>query len=113
MFSREAVREIRKLTLATTGEYVWQPGLQAGQPDLILGRPFIMNEFMPSTFTQGSYIGLWGDFSRYRIVDSMNFGVQRLNELYALTNEVGFIGRFETDAAPVLPEAFVRIILGA
>ena len=35
--------------------------------------------------------------------------MQRLNELYdAETNQVGFIGRLETDGAPVLEEAFVR-----
>jgi HK97 family phage major capsid protein len=37
--------------------------------------------------------------------------VQRLNELYAETNQVGFIGRLETDGAPVLEEAFVRVKL--
>ena len=34
---------------------------------------------------------------------------KRLVELYALTNQVGFIGRRELDAAPVLAEAFVRV----
>jgi hypothetical protein len=37
--------------------------------------------------------------------------VQRLNELYAETNQVGFIGRLETDGMPVLEEAFVRVTL--
>lgn len=35
----------------------------------------------------------------------------RLNELYADTNQVGFIGRLETDGAPVLEEEFVRVKL--
>jgi len=37
--------------------------------------------------------------------------IQRLNELYAETNQVGFIGRLGTDGAPVLEEAFVRVKL--
>jgi hypothetical protein len=37
--------------------------------------------------------------------------IQRLNELYVETNQVGFIGRPETDGAPVLEEAFVRVKL--
>jgi HK97 family phage major capsid protein len=37
--------------------------------------------------------------------------VQRLVELYAETNETGFIGRAEVDGAPVLAEAFARVKL--
>ena len=37
--------------------------------------------------------------------------IQRLNELYARTNQVGFIGRLETDGMPVLGEAFARVKL--
>jgi len=39
--------------------------------------------------------------------------VQRLNELYAATNQVGFIGRLESDGMPVLEEAFARVTLSA
>jgi hypothetical protein len=35
--------------------------------------------------------------------------VQRLVELYAETNQVGFIGRAEVDGMPVLAEAFARL----
>jgi hypothetical protein len=37
---------------------------------------------------------------------------QRLNELYAETNQTGIIGRKETDGQPVLSEAFARVKLG-
>ena len=37
--------------------------------------------------------------------------VQRLVELYAETNQTGFIGRVETDGMPVLAEAFARVKL--
>jgi hypothetical protein len=39
--------------------------------------------------------------------------VQKLVELYAETNEDGFIGRMESDGMPVLAEAFARLKLGA
>jgi hypothetical protein len=39
--------------------------------------------------------------------------IQRLDELYATTNQVGFISRLESDAMPVLEEAFVRVKLGS
>ena len=35
--------------------------------------------------------------------------IQRLVELYAATNEVGFIGRRWVDGAPVQDEAFARL----
>jgi len=38
--------------------------------------------------------------------------IQRLNELYAATNQVGFISRLESDGMPVLEEAFARVKLG-
>ena len=59
----------------------------------------------------GKYVGLFGDFSNYWIVDALSMQIQRLSELYAETNQVGFIGRLETDGAPVLEEAFVRVRL--
>jgi hypothetical protein len=34
-------------------------------------------------------------------------------ELYAETNQVGYIGRMEVDGMPVLEEAFSRLIMHA
>ena len=45
------------------------------------------------------------------VADALSMQIQRLNELYVETNQVGFIGRPETDGAPVLEEAFVRVKL--
>ena len=65
----------------------------------LLGFSVITSEFAPSTFTTGQYIGILGDFSHYWIANAMNMQIQRLNELYAETNQVGFIGRLETERA--------------
>lgn len=108
-FSRAAVRNIRKLKDGN-GQYLWNPGL-AGTPSTILDIPYFMSEFVPSTFTTGQYVGVLGDWRFYWIADSLSMGVQRLEELYAATNQVGFIGRRELDAMPVLAEAFVRVKL--
>ena len=71
----------------------------------------VISEFAPNTFTTGKYVGLLGDFSNYWIVDALSMQMQRLSELYAETNQIGFIGRLETDGAPVLEEAFARVTL--
>jgi HK97 family phage major capsid protein len=109
IFHRTAVRNIRKLKDGN-GQYLWQAGL-GGTPDSILEVPYIMSEYAPSTFTTGQYVGIIGDFRWYWIAESLRFELQRLDELYAATNQVGFIGRLEADGMPVLEEAFARVKL--
>lgn len=94
------------------GQYIWQPSVVAGSPDRLLNAPINFSEYAPNTFTTGLYVAILGDFSNYWIVESLAFEIQRLNELYAATNQVGFITRAELDGMPVLEEAFVRVKLG-
>ena len=94
----------------TLGRYIWQPNTIVGQPDMLLGFPAMLDVWAPSTYALGSFFGILGDFSYYHIADLVDpFSVQRLNELYAGTNEVGFIGREYCDGMPVMAEAFVRL----
>jgi HK97 family phage major capsid protein len=115
-FHRFAIQRIRQLK-DTNGQYLWSPSgigqtsLADGVPDTILGLPYFVSEYMPSTFTTGLYVGVLGDFSFYWIVDALSMQLQRLVELYAVTNQTGYIARAEIDGAPVLEEPFVRVIL--
>lgn len=109
--SREFVKRLRKLK-SGQGEYLWQPGL-GGQPGSILDRPYVVSEYAPSTFTSGLYVACVADFrAGYWIADSLDMEVQRLDQLFALKNQIGVIARKETDGAPVLAEAFARLKLG-
>lgn len=110
IFHRDALSGIRKLKDAEN-QYLWQPGLVADKPDTILGLQFFMSEYAPNTFTTGKYAGILGDFTFYWIADSLAFSIQVLKELYAESNQIGYIGRMECDAQPVLSEAFVRVKL--
>lgn len=110
LFHPDAVQQIDKEKDAN-GQYIWQPSVQVGQPDVLLGFPVYTSYYIPNTFTTGNYVGMLADFSFYWIADSLDFGIQRLVELYATTNQVGFLGRGETDGMPVLEEAFVRVKL--
>jgi HK97 family phage major capsid protein len=111
MFHRDGVSQIAKLKDGN-GQYIWSPSVVAGQPDRILNMPVFESEYAPNTFTAALYVGILGDFSFYWIADALNLEIQRLVELYAATNQIGFIGRFESDGMPVLAEAFVRVKLG-
>lgn len=107
---RDFVRRARKLKDGN-GQYLWTQGL-SGTPDTILERPVRASEYAPSTFTTGQYVAMFADFSHYWIQDGLGLEVQRLDELFSLRNQVGWIARKETDAQPVLAEAFVRLKLG-
>lgn len=113
IFSREAVKRVRKFRDAN-GQFMWNPGLglvqgEPGAPTL-LETPVLMSEFAPATFSSGLYVGLIGDLRYYWIVDALNMQMQVLNELYAETNQRGYIFRYEGDGAPMLAEAFARLI---
>jgi HK97 family phage major capsid protein len=110
IFHRTLIRDIRKLKDGE-GNYLWQSGITADKPDTILQKPFVMSEYAPNTMTSGQYVGIVGDFSFYWIVQAMQLEIQRLDELHAETNQVGFIGRQEVDGMPVLEEAFTRVKL--
>ena len=110
MFHRDGVKQLASI-LDTTGRPIWLPSMIAGQPDTLLGVPLSSSEYVPNTFTTGLYVGIIGDFSNYWIVDAFDLQIQRLAELYAETNQTGFIGRAQLDGAPVLAEAFARVKL--
>lgn len=111
MFHRDAVKMISKLK-DTTNQYIWEPSKVAGEPDRILGLPYVESEWVPNTFTSGLYVGILANWQYYWIADALDIEIQRLVELYALTNQDGFVGRLKMDAAPQLEEAFARVKLG-
>ncbi|WP_404404899.1 phage major capsid protein [Pelagibacterium halotolerans] len=56
------------------GNYIWQPGLQAGQPSTLLGRPVSEAVDMPDIEADAFPI-MYGDFSAYRIVDRLAMSI--------------------------------------
>lgn len=82
------VKMVRKLKDGDN-QYLWQPGLQAGQPDRILGRDLVTSTAMPAA-TTGNKSVVFGDMSGYTVADRQGTVVQRLNELYAANGQVGF-----------------------
>ncbi|WP_431729940.1 phage major capsid protein [Verrucosispora sp. TAA-831] len=107
LYHRDLIKTIRKLK-TTDGFYVWKAGL-TDQPDTILEIPYVVSEFAPNTISGNQYVGAIADFKHYHIAEALNLEIQRLVELYAEQNQVGFIGRQELDGMPVLEEAFVRL----
>jgi HK97 family phage major capsid protein len=109
---RTIVLKIRKFK-DSYGQYLWQPGLQAGSPDRLLDVPLRMSEWAPNTVSAGNYVAIIGNFEYYWIAEVVDLIIQRLVEKYADTNEVGFLARFFADGSPVLGEAFSRLKIAA
>jgi HK97 family phage major capsid protein len=74
---------------------IWAP-MASGNPDTILGRPYVINQDMPNAAT-GQKSVLYGDFSNYHIRDAGNVILLRLEERYADALQVGFLAFLRSD----------------
>ena len=102
------IKAIRKLK-DNNGQYLWQPSLTAGAPDMILGRPFKPSAYMPA-IAAGAKTIAFGDFSYYWIADRQGRSFKRLNELFAATGQVGFLASQRVDGKMILAEA-VKVLV--
>lgn len=100
MTSKAMLADVRKLKDAE-GNYIWRPGLEAGQPDTLLGYGIAENEDMPAKAANALSIA-FGDFKRgYTIVDRI--GTRILRDPYTNKPFVGFyvtkrVGGFLADS---------------
>lgn len=93
---------LRKLK-DNNGAYLWQPSVQAGQPDKLLGYDLYTSPYVP-TVEAGAFAIAFGDFQNYWIGDRAGRTVQRLNELYATNGQVGYVATERVDGKVILAE---------
>lgn len=103
LMADSTAKVIRKLK-DNDGQYIWQPSLTAGQPDILLGRPVAISDYVPS-IAAGAKVIAFGDFSYYWIADRQGRVLQRLNELFAANGQVGFRAYQRVDGKLTLVEA--------
>lgn len=86
---RRSVRTAaRLLKESTTNRYLWEPGMQVGAPERLMGYPCRVDEYMPALAT-GSLSLAFGDFRQaYLIVDRM--GMRTLRDPYTAKPYVVF-----------------------
>ncbi|GIU67619.1 phage major capsid protein [Candidatus Phycosocius spiralis] len=76
MMNRRTVGQVRKFK-DSTGQYIWQPSLVAGQPATLLGFPMVECEDMPDV-SSGGFAIAFGDFEKgYLIVDRADISILR------------------------------------
>ena len=79
LMSRSAMAAIRRLKDRATGNYLWQPGLLAGQPHTLLGHSVVIVDEMPPLVRgkAGTAVAFANFKEGYQIVDRGNIHVLR------------------------------------
>jgi HK97 family phage major capsid protein len=95
MLNDTTLKNIKKIKVLqysgdTTGMPLWQPSMQLGAPDTILGFPYVINQAMASP-ASGAKSLIFGDLSKYLIRDVRDIVIQRLDERFAEYHQVAFL----------------------
>lgn len=108
LLNRNTLAAVRKLK-DIDGNYIWQPGLADGQPNAILGSPYVEVPDMPNEGANTTPIA-FGDWRRgYTIVDRVALSVLRDPFTQATAGNVRFIARRRVGGQLVLPEAVAKL----
>lgn len=91
------------------GQYLWQPGLQMGVPDRLLGYPVAINQNMQSSVATGTVTVLFADFSKFIIRDVGSVRLYRLDELYRAKDLTGFCAFHRTDSNTIATVAIRKL----
>lgn len=87
LMPRSAMKNIRQLKDSTSGHYLWNPALLAGQEDTLLGAPIYCSSYVPAV-ASGSKSIIFGDFKYYQIVDRV--GIRILRDPYTAKPYIRF-----------------------
>jgi HK97 family phage major capsid protein len=103
LMRREVRTLLRKMKEANTDRYLWEPSLQVGQPDRLLGYPARIDQFTPAIAT-GSLSLAFGDVREaYTIVDRI--GVRTLRDPFTAKPYIRFYSTRRTGGGAVNFEA--------
>ena len=105
------IAALRKLK-DENGQYLWQPSLQAGEPDRLFGYEVMTSAYVP-TIAASKPVIAFGDFSYYNIGDRGVRSFAELKELFAGNGMVGFVAKERVDGKLVLAEAVQVLKMGA
>jgi phage major capsid protein, HK97 family len=99
----QTIAALRKLK-DNNQAFLWQPSMQAGEPDRLFGYPVYTSPYVP-TIAAGKPVIAFGDFKYYNIGDRGTRSFSELKELFAGNGMVGFVAKERVDGKLILPEA--------
>ena len=108
-FNSTTLTELRKLKTSDL-QYIWQPGLQDGVLDRLLGAPVGVIQDMPNTATTLIPM-VYGAFSQFLIRDAGPMRLFRLEELYRATDQTGFVAFSSHDSETLQTSALKRMTM--
>jgi len=112
MMHDNIVLAVRKLKDGQ-GNYLWTMGGLVGVPDRLAGYPLTINQYMASSMTAAAKAAIFGDFAKYGIRDVNTIRLRRLDELYAATDEVGFVAFMRSDSKWINTAAAKTLVMAA
>jgi len=90
MFNDKTLQAIKKLSFGTSDNRpLWQAGMSSGAPDIIEGKPYVINQDMADIGASAKSI-LFGDLQNYYIREVADWRLVRLTERYAELDQVAF-----------------------
>ncbi|MFE9738817.1 phage major capsid protein [Streptomyces sp. NPDC006477] len=99
MLADSTLGSVRKLK-DSQNRPLWEPSVQAGVPDRVLGYGYVVNQDMPAMAANAKSI-LFGDFfAGYLIRDVRDVQLLRLSERYADYLQVAFLAFARSDGTP-------------
>lgn len=105
------VARVRKLKDGQ-GQYIWQPGLQAGAPDTLLSKPLYTDPNVAAVATSAKSV-VFGDFSTYfvRMVESLRF--ERSDDYAFNTDLISYRAILRADGDQVDTTGAIKVFQGA
>jgi HK97 family phage major capsid protein len=111
--ANDAVLAQFRLLVDSQNRPLWQPAVVAGEPDVILGYPIVVNNDMPVPAASVKSI-LFGDFQRGFVVrDVLGIQARRLDERYADFLQVGWFGFARADSTVQDAAAYKALVQSA
>jgi HK97 family phage major capsid protein len=108
ILNRKTLAAVRRLKDAQD-QYIWQPGLAGGQPNTILGSPYVEVPDMPDEGADSTPIA-FGDIRRgYGVFDRVMMSVLRDPFTQATQGNVRFLARRRVGGQVLLPEAIRKL----
>lgn len=92
------IAALRKLK-DNNGAYLWQPSLQAGEPDRLFGYAVHTSAYAPENAIA------FGDYKYYNIGDRGTRSFKQLTEPFAGNGMIGYVAKERVDGKLILPEA--------
>jgi len=96
MFNDNTLLALKKVSLASANQSLWQPGVVGGEPATIDGQAYTVNNDLVD-MAAGSHSILYGDFKKYLIRDAGGINIRRSEHVGFLNNQITFLGELRTD----------------